>query len=162
MQLDGVPLVGAPTVVSDRELTASVPAAMLTAGPRLYAVQAVNGSNASNAATFTVAQSVDISGPGCATSAPQGVAIDYSSRNLAIVTDPGCNNVAIIKLGGASVGTGQTVAVGKNPQGVAVHIQSGLAVVANADDSTASIVDINGNTVVGTPSVPIHTRRRGH
>ena len=36
-------------------------------------------------------------------SAPQGVAIDYSSRNLAVVTDPGCNNVAIIKLGGASV-----------------------------------------------------------
>ena len=97
-------------------------------------MQVVNGSNASNAATFTVAQSVDISGSGCTTSAPQGVAIDYSSRNLAIVTDPGCNNVAIIKLGGANVGTGQTVAVGKNPQGVAVHIQSALAVVANADD----------------------------
>ncbi len=149
---DPLPLI--PTSVSSngRELTVSVPASLLTAGPRLYAVQVVDGGsgNASNAATFTVAQSVNISGSGCTTSAPQGVAIDYSSRNLAIVTDPGCNDVAIIKLGGASVGTGQTIAVGKNPQGVAVHIQSALAVVANADESTASIVNINGNTVVAT------------
>lgn len=142
------------TFVSSRILTAVVPPAMLTAGPRIYALEVVNSATASNATAFTVSQSVDVSSAGCSAPAPQSVAIDYSSRNLAIVTNPGCNNVAIIHLGGANAGTGQTVAVGKNPQGVAVYIQStaapAYAVVANADDNTASIVDIDGNTVAAT------------
>jgi DNA-binding beta-propeller fold protein YncE len=147
-RLDGTNL--ATTFVSGRTLTAVVPAAMLTAGPRLYALDVVNGASASNAATFTVAQSVDVTSVGCSAPAPLGVAIDYSSRNLAVVTNPGCNNVAIIQLSGPNAGTGSTVAVGTTPQGVAVHIQSALAVVANSASNNASIVDLNGNTVVAT------------
>jgi DNA-binding beta-propeller fold protein YncE len=125
---------------------------MLTAGPRLYAVQVVNGASASNAATFTVSQSVDVSSAGCAAPAPQGVAIDYSSRNVAVVTNPSCNNVAIINLGGSNVGQGNTIDLdaGSNPQGVAVHIGSGLAVVANSGRNNAAIIDLSGNTVAAT------------
>jgi len=68
---------------------------------------------------------------------------------LAVVSNPGCNNVAIIGLG---TGTGSIVAVGTNPQGVAVDLGSGLAVVANQDSNNVSIVDVTGNTVVATVS----------
>jgi DNA-binding beta-propeller fold protein YncE len=152
VHLDGTALAGLPTVISSRELTVPVPASMLTAGPRLYAVQVVNGASASNAATFTVSQSVDVSSAGCAAPAPQGVAIDYSSRNVAVVTNPSCNNVAIINLGGSNVGQGNTIDLdaGSNPQGVAVHIGSGLAVVANSGRNNAAIIDLSGNTVAAT------------
>src|SRR5262249_33330025 len=144
---DGVNL--ATTLVSGRKLTAIVPAARLTAGPRLYSLDVANGGAISNSAPFTVAQSVDFTGL-CSGPAPQGVAIDSSSRNLAVVTIPGCNSVAMIHLDGANVGTGQTVAVGTNPQGVAVYVQAALAVVANADSNNASIVDLNAATVTAT------------
>ena len=146
VRLDGVPLVT--TVVSPRQLTAVVPVAMLTAGPLRYALDVANGTDISNAASFTVIQSVNLTGVCGSAPAPQGVAID-SRRNLAVVSNAGCNSVAIINL---ATGTGQTVLVGTNPQGVAVHAQSGLAVVANLGSNNASIVDLSGNTVVATVS----------
>jgi DNA-binding beta-propeller fold protein YncE len=131
-----------------RVLTVTVPAPLLTAGPHIYTLQFVGGGNTSNAATLTVTQRIDLtaSNLGC-TASPQSVAIDSSSRNQAIVSFPGCNSVGIIKL---SNGTGTTVAVGNNPQGVAIYPALNLAVVANANDSTASVVDIVGNTVTTT------------
>jgi YVTN family beta-propeller protein len=153
VRLDGVMF--DPTTVSadGRQLTVSVPATAFTgasptlsAGPRRYALDVANGTDVSNAAGFTVIQNVDLNGICGSAPAPQSVAID-SRRNLAIVTNPGCNNVAIINL---STGQGQTVLVGTNPQGVAVDPGSGLAVVANQFSNTASIVDVNGNTVVAT------------
>jgi DNA-binding beta-propeller fold protein YncE len=148
VKLDGTAL-GTPTVSNGgRELTAIVPAGKLTSGPHIYTLQVVNGVTASNATSFTVTQSIDLtnSNLGC-TAAPQSVAIDSSSRNQAIVSFPGCNSVGIISLAN---GTGTTVAVGNNPQGVAVYPALALAVVANANDSTASVVDIVGNTVITT------------
>ena len=138
-RLDGTNL--ATTFVNSRELTALVPAAMLTAGPRLYALEVANGGGTpSNAATFTVTQSIDV---GCS---PLGVAID-SALNKAVVTNPSCSSVAVIDL---AAGTGQTVLVGTTPQGVAVHLGTGLAVVANQGSNNASLVDIAGGTVVAT------------
>jgi len=122
--------------VSDRVMTVKVLSARLQAGgPRRYALDVVEGGTTSNAASFTVIQSVDVSAGGCS---PQGVAID-SRRNLAVVSNAGCNNVALINL---ATGMGLTVVVGINPQGVAVLPQAGLAVVANHDSNSASIVDI--------------------
>jgi DNA-binding beta-propeller fold protein YncE len=149
VRLDGTDL--ATTFVSSRELAAIVPAAMLTAGPRQYAIDVDNSGVSSNAAGFTVIQSVDVKSAGCSTPAPQGVAID-SRRNLAVVSNPGCSgadNVAIINL---LTGMGSTVAVGTSPRGVAVDPKSGLAVVANHDSNNASIVDVVANTVVATVS----------
>jgi DNA-binding beta-propeller fold protein YncE len=133
VRLDGTDL-APPTFVSSRELTAIVPAAMLTAGPRQYALDVDNSGVSSNAAGFTVIQSVGM-GAGCA---PQGVAID-SRRNLAVITNRSCNSAAIINL---VTGMGSTVAVGTSPRGVAVDSKSGLAVVANHDSNNASIVDV--------------------
>jgi YVTN family beta-propeller protein len=42
--------------------------------------------------------------------------------------------------------------VGTNPQGVAVDLRTGLAVVANQGSNNASIVSLSGNTVVATVS----------
>jgi DNA-binding beta-propeller fold protein YncE len=145
VRLDGTSL-AIPTVASSHELTAVVPAAMLNAGPRRYALDVVVSGVVSNAADLTVIQSVDMTGPGCSAPAPLAVAID-SRRNVAVVTNPGCNSVAIVNL---STGTGQTVAVGSNPQGVAVDLQTGFAVVANQFSNNVSIVDDTANTVVAT------------
>lgn len=126
--------------VSDRVMTVNVLAARLQAGgPRRYALDVVEGGTTSNAASFTVIQSVDVR-TGCTTPAPQGVAI-FSRRNWAVVSNSGCNSVAIIDL---ATGLGKTLLVGTNPQGVAVHTQSGLAVVANQGSNNASIVNLSG------------------
>ena len=135
VRLDGTNLATTFDSASPRQLTATVPAATLSAGPRRYALDVADGGTVSNAASFTVIQSVDLSASGCS---PQGVAID-SRRNLAVVSNAGCNNVALINL---ATGMGPTVQVGTNPQGVAVHTQSGRAVVANQGSSNASIVDV--------------------
>jgi DNA-binding beta-propeller fold protein YncE len=136
---------------SDRMMTVKVLASRLQAGgPRRYALDVVNGGVVSNAAGFTVAQSIDMTGTGCSAPAPLGVAID-PQNNVALVTDPGCSNVALISLTpGAAFGTGQTLAVGKNPAGVAVLPSANLAVVTNSADNTASIVDYIADTVDAT------------
>jgi DNA-binding beta-propeller fold protein YncE len=150
VKLDGTALGTVTASNGGRQLTVSVPAASLTGGPHIYTLQVFNGAVPSNAASLTVSQKIDLgnSNLGC-TAAPQSVAIDSSSRNQAIVSFPGCNSVGIISL---KTGTGTTVAVGNNPQGVAIYPALALAVVANANDSTASVVDIVGNTVTTTVS----------
>jgi DNA-binding beta-propeller fold protein YncE len=134
-RLDGNALV--PTSVTDRKLTAVVPPALLTSARR-FALDVQNGGGrVSNASDFTVTQSVDVS-TGCSTAPlPAGVAID-PEQNIAAVTLSGCNTVALINL---SNGTGQTVAVGTNPLGVAVLPRLHQAVVANNGSNNASVVD---------------------
>jgi DNA-binding beta-propeller fold protein YncE len=137
--------------VSDRVMEVKVLEARLQlGGPRRYALDVANGGTISNVASFTVIQAVDLIGGTNCSAAPQGVAID-SSRNLAVVSNAGCNSVAIIDL---ATGTGSTVSVGTNPQGVAMHVQSGLAVVANQGSSNASIVDVVNKTAVSVSTDP--------
>ncbi len=145
------------TAVSDRMMTVNILASRLQAGgPRRYALDVVNGANVSNAAGLTVVQSVDLtavdlSGAGCPTPGPLGLAID-PQHNLAVVGDPGCSNVSLINL---TTGTGQNVAVGTNPVGIGILPQLGLAVVANSGSNSASIVDVVGGTVVATVATDV-------
>lgn len=142
---------------TSRTLTIKVSASRLQAGgPRRYALDVVNGGTAvSNAAGFTVVQSVDLTSTGCAAPSPLGVAVD-SQRNLAIVSEPGttatpCSSISIVKLApGAAQGTGQTLAVGTNPVGIDVLPQAELAVVANSGSSNASVVDLIAGSVLGS------------
>ena len=143
VRLDGIPLntslTGSCTnpTPCDRQLTAIVPPALLSSARR-FALDVQNpDGTVSNASDFTVTQSVDVS-TGCSTAPlPAGVAID-PEQNIAAVTLPGCNTVALINL---SNGTGQTVAVGTNPLGVAVLPRLHQAVVANNGSNNASVVD---------------------
>ncbi len=145
VRLDGVAL-PAPTSVSDRQLSVTVPASFL-AGPRRYALDVLNGSTPSNVLELAVIQPVDVTSAGCAAPAPRAVAIDWQ-RDLAVVTNPGCNNVSIIDVNTGAVT--KTVAVGTNPQGVAVIPRLGRAVVTNRGSNNASVVDVVAGTVAGT------------
>ncbi len=151
VRLDGTPLTTSCPTPCGRELTATVPASMQMT-PHRYALDVgINGGPVSNAAGFTVIQSVNVSPGGC-TSTPQGVAIDVVS-NLAAVTDPGCSDLALISLATGMGGPVPYVLLpaGANPQGVAIYPPSALAVVANQANNTASIVDeVAGNGVVAT------------
>jgi DNA-binding beta-propeller fold protein YncE len=140
VRLDGAPLsTSCSPAQGDRVLTATVPASMLTAAHR-YAVDVFdpNTNAITNAADFTVEQSVDVTG--CSASPePSGVAID-PEQNLAAVSLFGCDSLALINL---STGTGSTMTLGKSagPIGVAVVPRLHTAVVANNTGGTASIVD---------------------
>ena len=145
-RLDGVGL--ATTFVSNRKLTAIVPPGLLSSARR-FAVDVQDPSGEiTNASDFTVTQSIDVSaGTGCtAAPLPAGVAID-AQQNIAAVSLSGCNTLALINL---SNGTGQTVAVGTNPLGVAVIPRLHTAVVANNGSNNASVVDVLGASVTNT------------
>lgn len=140
------------TFVNSRQITALVPASLLSA-PHRYAVDVIGSNGVSNASSFTVIQSVDLTtGNTCSGPLPQGVAID-DNNDLAVVSEPGCSNVAIVDLASGTAATGKpaTVPVGSGPFGVATLPSAGLAVVANYNSGTASVVDeINGGGVVAT------------
>jgi DNA-binding beta-propeller fold protein YncE len=149
VRLDGITL---PTSLvnpaSDRQLVATVPPSLLM-NARRFAVDVQNPTGPpSNASDFAVIQSVDVSaGTGCSAAPnPAGVAID-AQQNIAVVSLAGCNTVALINL---SNGTGQTVAVGSNPLGVAVIPRLHKAVVANNGSGNASVVDELGASVTNT------------
>jgi len=134
---------------STREMTATLSGVTLAAnGPRRYALQAADSATVtSNAARLPAIQAVSLV-TGCSNPAPQGVAIN-SGLNAAIVTEPGCNQVAMVSLSdnsgfthGTGFGASPELAVQSNPQGVDVYPPAGLAVVANAGSSSVSIVDM--------------------
>jgi DNA-binding beta-propeller fold protein YncE len=154
VRLDGISLATSCVGNGDRQLTATVPANLLTAARR-FALDVVDSSGSvTNAEDLTVQQSVDVSVPGCPTPEPSGVSID-PQLNYAAVTLFGCNDLALINM---ALGTGTVVGVGTNPIGVAVIPRLQLAVVANnGGTGTASIVDEVKLTVttVATGSGPI-------
>ena len=140
---------------------------MAANGPRRYAVQAADSTTVtSNAARLPVIQAVSLV-TGCSNPAPLGVAIN-SGLNVAIVTEPGCNQVAMVSLSdssgfthGTGFGASPELAVQSNPQGVDVYAPAGLAVVANAGSSSVSIVDMVNDGVpvsFNTDPVPQHYR----
>ena len=112
-------------------MTATLSGTVLaTNGPRMYALDVADTATTpptpSNAARLQVIQAVSLVTGDCANPAPQGVAIDIV-RNVAVVTEPGCNDVSMVNLAtGTGFGAGSTeLAVGANPQGVAVYPQAG-------------------------------------
>jgi YVTN family beta-propeller protein len=124
---------------------------MRLTGTRRYALDVLDGVNQSIVTEFTVIQAVAVTSTGCAAPpAPRALAID-AERNLAVVANPGCNNVSLIALTTGTVSN--TIAVGTNPQGVAIISRLGKAVVTNRGSNNASIVDLVGGTVTATVSV---------
>ncbi len=171
-QLDGdpSPFTSHSVTPNGRVMTATVSGTTLAAnGPRRYAVQAADSTTVtSNAARLPAIQAVSLV-TGCSNPAPQGVAINpgvntggqtYSS---AIVTEPGCNQVAMVSLSqskifpfGTGFGASPELAVQSNPQGVDVYPPAGLAVVANAGSSSVSIVDmVNDGVPVSFNTDPV-------
>jgi YVTN family beta-propeller protein len=142
VRLDGVAL-APPSTITDRMLTVTVPSTML-AGPRRYVLDVLNpGAVQSNVLDLTVAQPVDLTSAGCAIPAPAAVAID-GERNLAIVANSNCDAVALIDMNTGAILN--TIAVGDNPQGVAVSSGLGRAVVTNRTSGTASVIDLTQMT----------------
>jgi len=134
---------------TDTEIDVGIAASRLTT-PHDFAVDVVTGGINSNTNQLYVVGIIDLSANCGSADMPEGVAYD-DIRNVALVTNYGCNSVSLISLDstnahnyGVPYGTVMsTVSVGTNPLGVAVIPRLGFAVVANNADSSASIVDIS-------------------
>lgn len=152
--LDGTPLPNMNvTVVSGREIVATVPAAMLNAARRFIVAVQNSGGVLSNVSDLTVIQQVQVG------STPFGVAVD-TDRDLAVVTNSADGTVSIVDLTGATTGTagtltGPNVSVGTAPQGVAIISRMGLAVVANnASNNITAVDDTRTNPPVTVSACP--------
>jgi DNA-binding beta-propeller fold protein YncE len=143
--LDGTPLPGVDmTVVSPRQILATIPAAMLT-NARNFIVYVQSGGQRSNTTELTLIQPVPVG------NAPVGVAIDQD-LDQAVVTNNADNTVSILNLlTGAPILSGSTVPVGSNPEGVSVIARLGLAVVANNGTNSVTVVDEEGINGVFAP-----------
>jgi DNA-binding beta-propeller fold protein YncE len=151
--LDGVALT--PSSITNTEVDVDIPAVPYLSAPRHFALEVQVSSVFSNAADFTVVQTIDVSGGCSGTSTPQpgAVAID-EQRNFAVVANSGCNDISIIDLTpGAMTPVIKSVAVGKSPAGIAVIPRLGFAVVTNNGDGTASIVNLDTKTALAPVTV---------
>jgi len=154
VRLDGTSVPSA--LVSSRELDVTIPHTFL-ATPHRYAVDVRNGNGVSSGVTdFFVIMSVDMITATCALPQPSSVAIaDQLSGSgqifapIAVVSNSGCGNVAVIDIApqlpvynnGVFTNfadnphfgkfTFTSIPTGAGPQGVAVSPRFGLAVVAN-------------------------------
>jgi DNA-binding beta-propeller fold protein YncE len=144
-----------------RKITATIPAESL-ALPHKFALQVVNGGVASNAVDLYVIGAVDLT-PVCAGGKlpqPTGVAVADQIASgpfspIAIVTNNGCNNIAVVDINPNNATFGTVInngPVGSNPQGIAISQRFGVAVVANNGDSTVSVMDLTKTPLV--PAVP--------
>jgi DNA-binding beta-propeller fold protein YncE len=157
VRLDQTPIpVANVQVINDRKLIATIPHSFLSA-PHHFALDIVNGGLQSNASDFLVIKAIDLTGV-CAGGAPHPTAVAIADQiatgpfsPIAVVTNTGCNNIAVIDINPADVTFGSvinTAAVGSSPQGIAVSQRFGLAVVANNGDGTASVIDLKKNPPV--------------
>jgi len=163
--------VGNTSFKSNREIDVTIPKSFL-AVPHHYALDVVDAAATSNASDFFVVAAVDLSGickdsTGASITKPASVAIaDQIGSGLfapiAVVTNSGCNNAAVIDIAPQLPQYDQTtgdltgftdnptfgqilpplIPTGSSPSGVAVSPRFGLAVVANNGAGTASILDI--------------------
>jgi DNA-binding beta-propeller fold protein YncE len=139
--VDGTALpAGDVTVVSNRQILATIPAAMLT-NARNFIVYVQSGGQWSNTTELALIQPIPVGNN------PVAVAIDQN-LDQAVVTNNADNTVSILNLlTGAPILSGSTVSVGSGPQGVSVIDRLGLAVVANNGSNSVTVVDeagING------------------
>ena len=143
---------------SARQITATVPASMLSSARR-YSVYVQNPGQTviSNIEDLTVVQAIPVGAQ------PFGVALDRDC-DVAAVTNAGDNTVSIIALTANSAPTGKTcvsassvgtvgppVPVGNTPEGIAIDPVLGLAVIANSGSLDASVVDLTGTN----PPAPV-------
>jgi DNA-binding beta-propeller fold protein YncE len=163
VELDGTAIPA--TVVSSREIDVNIPATDFLSLPRRFALDVRSGNTRSNATDFMVLKAVDFSA-GCDSPSPAGVVID-DARDIAVVTDSGCNTVSIVDVNpdhtatyGTIIGT---VGVGAAPTGVAVVPRHGFAVVTNNGAGTASVLDLSNpaNPKQAVPDVTVGTSPNG-
>jgi DNA-binding beta-propeller fold protein YncE len=129
--------------------------------PHKFALQVSTAGVASNATDFFVIGAVDLTKV-CSSGkpSPTGVAVaDQIAQGpfspIAVVTNSGCNNIAVLDINPANATFGSIInntPVGTNPQGIAVSQRFGLAVVANTGDGTASVIDLTNTQLA--PAVP--------
>ena len=95
---------------------------------------------------------------------PTSVAINPTT-NQAVVTNFGSDNVSVIDIGSATVVA--TITVGKadtsnpnfryNPRDVAIDTTNNIAIVANLNGNSVSLIDLNSNSLIVTEPIPVGT-----
>ncbi len=95
---------------------------------------------------------------------PTSVAINPNT-NQAVVTNYGSDNVSVIDIGSATVVA--TITVGKadtsnpafryNPRDVAIDTANNIAIVANLNGNSVSLIDLNSNTLIVAEPIPVGT-----
>ena len=95
---------------------------------------------------------------------PTSVAINPTT-NQAVVTNFGSDNVSVIDIGSATVVA--TIVVGKadtsnpnfryNPRDVAIDTTNNIAIVANLNGNSVSLIDLNSNSLIVTEPIPVGT-----
>ncbi len=154
------------TFVSSREIDVTIPHAPFLALPHRYAVDVRNGNGVTSGVTnFLVIKSIDMTSTTCTAPQPSSVAIaDQLSGSgqtfapIAVVSNSGCKNVAVIDIApqlpvinngvltsfatNPNFGNFTTIPTGEDPQGVAVSPRFGLAVVVNHTAGTASVLNL--------------------
>ncbi len=142
--LDGTALTT--NLVSARQLTASVPASLLTSAHG-YVVYVQNSSTTvSNVARLSVIQAISVG------NSPVAVAVD-NARDQAVVTNSASGSASVVDLVGATVLT--TLPTGANPFGVAVLPRLGLGFTVNNGSNNATILDEVGVNGVYAPSITV-------
>jgi YVTN family beta-propeller protein len=144
VRADEAPL--ATTVISSRQLIATVPASMLSSVAR-YAIDVLDGTGPTNVFDLPVIQSITVG------DAPVAVGINPET-NLAVVANSGSDNVSLVDLSTGTVT--HTIPVGDNPQGVGIFSRRGIAVVSNRSGGSVTILDVNpASATFATPKVTI-------
>ena len=95
---------------------------------------------------------------------PTSVAINPNT-NQAVVTNYGSDNVSVIDIGSATVVA--TITVGKadtsnpsfryNPRDVAIDTANNIAIVANLNGNSVSLIDLNSNSLIVAEPIPVGT-----
>jgi YVTN family beta-propeller protein len=142
--VDGTPL--STNLVSSRQLTATVPASLLSSAHGYLVYVQNSPTSVSNVARLTVIQAISVG------TSPVAVAID-NARDQAVVTNSGSGSASVVDLVGATVLT--TLPTGANPFGVAVLPRLGLAFTVNNGTNDATILDEVGLNGVYAPPVTV-------
>ena len=142
----GVTITGA----TDSEVDVTIAASRLTV-PHDYALDVVSGNVNSNTSQLFAVQVTHLAPCGSGTPAqPEGVAID-GIRNVAVVTNYGCNSVSFISLDAKNAhnyavpfgSVLSTFPTGNAPLAVGVIPRLGYAVVTNKTDGTVTIINMS-------------------
>ena len=150
VRLDGDPAGVTITSATDAEVDVTIAASRLTV-PHDYALDVVSGNVNSNTSQLFAVQVTHLAPCGSGTPAqPEGVAID-GIRNVAVVTNYGCNSVSFISLDaknahnyGVPFGSVlSTFPTGNAPLAVDVIPRLGYAVVTNKTDGTVTIINMS-------------------
>jgi DNA-binding beta-propeller fold protein YncE len=163
VRLDGTSIPS--TFVSSREIDVTIPHTFL-ALPHRYAVDVRNSNGVSSGVTdFFVIMPVNMITATCALPQPSSVAIadqlagsGQTFAPIAVVSNSGCGNVAVIDIApqlpvynngvftgfadNPNFGKFTSIPTGAGPQGVAVSPRFGMAVVANHTAGTASVLNL--------------------